>query len=120
MLTDSIPATCAGCRKAHNGKYGLSAARNPYCYECCAKTDRATMLETGRTVLYLTRADDGYWYATNWPGTLRFQITLRHKGKHNMARVRYDVWFRGPDGKAWHGVQYGDNTQLLHCRRTKD
>ena len=29
----------------------------------------------------------------------------------------YDVWFIGPDGKEWHGVQYGDLTQVCHCRR---
>jgi hypothetical protein len=44
----------------------------------------------------------------------------RTTGRHNIAGVRYDVWFRGPDGHVWWGVQYGDMTQICHCKRTKE
>lgn len=33
--------------------------------------------------------------------------------------IRIDVWFNGPDGHLWHGVNYGHNSQLCHCRRTR-
>lgn len=111
--------------------YGTMPNGDRHCYACCANTDRADMIATGRATLYLTSRDrkegDKYegpsdpngkvWEATNWPGSLRFRVGHPRKGRHNMARVRYDVWFAGPDGKSWHGAQFGDNTQILHCRR---
>lgn len=94
--------------------YGTDVNGRRHCYACCAELDKAQMVRDGRTVLYLT--DKG---VTNWPSSLVFPVRYRRKGRHNMARTRYDVWFTGPDGKNWHGVQYGENTQLCHCRRAK-
>lgn len=104
--------------------YGLDAEGNTYCYACCADRDRADMLATGRATLYLSGPHpDAYsltaWRVSNWPGTLAFRCPAPRKGKHNVARTRYDVWFTGPDGAEWHGVQYGEWTQLVHCRRVK-
>lgn len=91
-----------------------------YCYACCAEREKARMLETGRAVLYLTRETiaGGHvrHFATDWPGELKFRAHTLSKGRHNIARTRIDVWFVGPDGKPWHGVNIGDN-QLLRCRR---
>lgn len=108
------------------------------CYACCGELDRQQMITEGRITLYLsgTKCWNGWgtppddpelMKITNWPGTLRFVIagpTAVHKGRHNIARTRTDVWFRGPDSSGhntatWHGVQYGDNTQLIHCKRVK-
>lgn len=107
-----------------------------HCYQCCADSERARMIETGRATLYLsftwgTRTVEGkhgerrhafgrYTACTvsDWAGKLSF-IGRMHIGHHNMARVRYDVTFTGPDGKAWRGTTYGDNTQICHCRRLK-
>ncbi len=94
------------------------------CYACCAKRDIANMTATGRVVLYLS-AETGVtgvwrnWVVTNWPGTLRFLVEYSRKGSHNIAGSRHDVWFNGPDGSEWHGVCYGENTQLCRCRRLK-
>jgi hypothetical protein len=74
------------------------------------------MLKDGRTVLYL---DTVKRQLTNWPGSLVFPVHHIRTGAHNIARRRYDAWFRGPDGQTWHAIQYGDMTQLAHCRRTK-
>ena len=103
----------------------------PICYECCGKREVASMLETGRATLYLTQPERsgpsyrldsyggrGHAVVTNWPGTLKLNAYVK-RGAHNIARPRYDAWFTGPDGKPWHGVTYGDNTQLCHCRRVK-
>lgn len=110
--------------------YGQDADGKRYCYACCATRDREQMVRDGKATLYLSRDETGpavgnmgprYSYkVTNWPGSLVFKVggAIRH-GKHNIARTRSDVWFTGPDGKEWHGVQYGDNTQLCHCRRIK-
>jgi len=98
--------------------------REKHCYACCAETERNWMLVKGKTILYLTQNDDGAWEVTDWPGKLRFPVIAHWKGKHNWAGVRYDVWFNGPDEYGgytarWWGVQYGDNTQLCHCKRTR-
>jgi hypothetical protein len=97
----------------HTTGYGVDIHGARFCYECAAKRDRADMLATGRATLYLT--DKGL---TNWPGSLFIIVSERKTGRHNMARVRYDVWFTF-GGAEWHGVQYGDNTQICHCRRIK-
>ena len=85
------------------------------CFACCGVRDRADMIATGRAMLYLSRTT-----VSNWPGTLTFQTGRIVKGRHNIARTRYDAWFCGPDGFVWHGVQYGDNTQIIHCKRTRE
>ena len=72
------------------------------------------MRNHGKIALYLT--DEG---VTNWPASLVFPVRYRRIGRHNWAGKRYDVWFTGPDGKPWHGTQYGDNTQIIHCKRVK-
>lgn len=103
------------------------------CYECCGKRDAKDMEDTGKTVLYLTSTvkhptereyelgyrDTKVYTVTNWPGTLAFKVFMSKEGHHNFAGSRTDVWFRGPDGKLWWGVQYGDTTQLVHCKRLK-
>lgn len=109
--------------------YGKDANGNRHCYDCCAESDRQSMIDTGRGVLYLTIRDeispaggnygDKIGTLTNWPGSLTFQTGRIRKGYHNIAGVRYDTWFRGPDGHKWHAVQYGDNTQIAHCKRVK-
>lgn len=93
--------------------YGVDRSGRKHCYECCAKRDVADMVSTGRATLYLSNGE-----VSNWPGSLKFRAHVR-KGRHNIARTRYDAWFTGPDGKQWHGVQYGDNTQICHCKRLK-
>lgn len=98
--------------------YGVTPDGKKHCFACCADTDRASMIETGRATLYLTQKDFGST-VTNWPGTLSFTVGQIKVSRHNMARKRYDFWFRGPDGKTWRGYQIGDNTQIAHCKRTK-
>ena len=105
--------------------YGVDMDGNRKCYECCAVDDKARMIETGKATLYLSRSisaewpDKGkeVWTVGNWPGSLKLRTGSPRKGRHNIAGSRYDVWFTGPDGKDWHGVQYGENTQICHCRR---
>ena len=111
--------------------YGYDAAANILCYACCGKRDMADMIENGRATLYLTQPErsapglrldsygrSGHAIVSNWPGTMRLPCYVK-QGRHNIAGKRYDAWFTGPDGKKWHGVTYGDNTQLCHCKRLK-
>lgn len=85
------------------------------CFPCCGKRDEKWMRENDRMTLYYT----GDGRIINWPGSLEFKERDMKVSRHNIARVRYSVWFNGPDGSPWYGVQYGDNTQLLHCRKLK-
>jgi hypothetical protein len=83
----------------------------------CAGQDAALeLIRFGDAALYL---DMDRREVINWSGTVRFPIRRVRKGRHNVARVRHDVWFNGPDGFVWHGVLYGMNTQVVHCKRTK-
>ena len=118
---------CADCgeEKVHvnpNGcggtGYGVGPNGEKVCYTCCGKRDSAEMTAQGRAVLYLT-VREGKPVVTNWPGTLTLPVRAFRKGRHNIAGVREDVWFTGPDGREWHGVCYGRNTQLCHCKRLK-
>lgn len=95
-----------------------------HCYHCCAEAERNWMIVKGRTILYLVQNKEGAWEVTDWPGILRFTVHSRSQGKHNWGIPRYDVWFNGPDEQGgytarWWGVQYGDNTQVCHCKRVR-
>lgn len=118
MNCDSCSQTIVKPENGFTTGYGTDSEGRRHCYACCAERDRQSMRETGRATLYLVKRDDG-WHATNWPGSLDIKLHAEpRKGYHNMARYRYDVWFDA-FGRSWHGVQYGDNTQILHCRSVK-
>lgn len=115
--------TCYACKKEiehDNGGsggtgYGFDCKHHKVCYSCCAVRDTETMKKESRIVLYLSKDTDGHYHVSNWPGTLKIEPFKVRIGRHNIAGSRYDVWFSHA-GKSWHGVQYGENTQLLHCK----
>lgn len=113
--------------------YGKDREGNKHCFECCAKRERADMERTGRATLYLvsepmppapkspgTHETGAKHEVTDWPGRLRFKVWGLSKGRHKMGRVRYDFRFHGPDDFVWSGTQFGDFTQIAHCKRTKE
>ena len=73
------------------------------------------MIRNGTAYLY-----DCVRTVTNWSNSIRFHVTGRTRGDHNIARFQYHAWFNGPDGYRWHGVRYGDNTQVMRCKRTRE
>lgn len=93
--------------------YARYAQDRMVCYECCGKLEAAELQKTGKGCLYLTDKT-----LSNWPGTLKIPVHYMKTGRHNMAGRRYDVWFTF-QGAEWHGVQYGDNTQICRVRRLK-
>lgn len=115
--------------KPHIGNYGRDKEDNKFCFDCCGKQDLEQMRTQDRITLYLTMPTHGAKMngqikffdgkVSNWPGSLSLHATGR-VGNHNIARTRYDCWFSDPHGNKWHGVQYGDFTQLVHCRKLKD
>lgn len=101
--------------------YGVDVEGKKYCYDCCARRDREQMLRDGRATMYLvSEALNGYTThkMTNWPGSLSLPVYRVKKGHHNIAGTRHDFWF-ALAGDTWHGVQYGESTQIAHCRRLK-
>ena len=126
-MTDHKNETCHDCGGAFTSDgcgtgYGVGLDGYRVCYACCGKRDRATMIATGRFVGYLTggylsRGASKPWTVGNWPDSLEFRATVR-EGRHNIARVRRDAWFDGPDGFEWHGVQLGNNSEIITCKRT--
>jgi len=77
------------------------------------------MREHGRTLLYDATVKGGLTELTDWPGKLRILVRYSKHGHHNIARWQYFYWFEFEDRK-WFGVRYGDNTQIVHCRRLKN
>lgn len=125
---------CKKCGKVCNHEepftgYGVYDGQT-YCYDCCGIIERAALLEEGKAVLYLTLDQEpqlynkrGWYYPksaklSNWPGTFSISIHAIKVGGHNITGRRFDVWFKFY-GSQWHGVQYGDNTQLCHVRRLR-
>jgi hypothetical protein len=110
--------------------WGRYPAGSKVCFDCCAILDKLDMAHFGKATFYLSRPAKGWqaplgsskstgYRVANWPGTLSFDVTHISTGRHNIAGKRYDVWFTGPDGVLWHGTQYGNNTQICHCKRSK-
>ena len=99
--------------------YGIDKQGRKVCYSCCGKRDSADMSATGRAVLYLTEEGPEGAVVSNWPGTLKFRVRYKRVGSHNLAGRRVDVWFTDSDGREWHGINYGHNSQLCHCRRLR-
>lgn len=125
MKTEQDIKTCDICHKeiVSNSEfttgYGMAKDGSINCYECCAKMDKAHMKTYGKTTLYLNYDfKNKQAEVQNWPGTLKIPCTNIRIGRHNIAGKRYDVWFNF-SGYVWHGIQYGDNTQLCHCKQTK-
>ena len=104
--------------------YAVKDNGDKICYECCAVNDREYMRTHGKITLYLSKMSEydpklrTIWEITNWPGSLRFPVREIRESWHNMARIRYDVWFVF-NNHVWHGQRYGDYGELCHCKQTK-
>ena len=122
--------TCASCKQSvpfpidPSGAYtcgtgygvtGPAGQESMICFACCGKADESEMLQTGKATLYISGRT-----VTNWPGTLKLPATHVRTNRHSggFGSQRKDVWFTGPDGKQWHGINRGDN-DILRCKRLK-
>lgn len=124
---------CADCGKecipdGVGTGYGITSdTHKTVCYECCGKRDEKELmsLKLGEHyVLYLTKkveeipgGTETKWFLTNWPGTFRQGVWAK-EGRHNIARVRRDVWFKLKD-HYFHGTQYGNDSELCYITRVK-
>lgn len=115
--------------------YGTDSDGRRACFQCCADKERASMIETGRAVLYLTHKKSPEqlpgasmarglvvrWEVTDWPGLLRFPAYGVTESRHGggFGAQRTDAYFRGPDGATWHAVNRGDN-DIARCHRVAE
>lgn len=126
---------CADCglpikRPANSCSTGygtMPEAQEVVCYDCCGKRDLAELQNAkpgDKFTFYLIKEKNGdghiptgCWVATNWPGTWK-HVVFPRVGNHNWAGVRRDVWFSvgKPDGSRnyFHGIQYGDDSEICH------
>ena len=122
--------TCSKCNKEFiptrcGTGYGVDKDNNRVCYSCCAISDKEQMRTSDKIVLYLTKKvinekrGEYQYHVTNWPGTLDFPVYYSRNGCHNIAGTREDVWFVF-EGKTWHGIQYGNFSEICHCKVTKN
>lgn len=117
------PATihCDRCKKqivtepgSCDTGYGTTPDGQKHCYACCARMDEEHMRTHGKTMLYLSNG-----MVTNWPNSLRIKPARIWTGRHNFAgKVTY-VNFAF-EGFWWLGKCVGSDTQILHCKRTKE
>jgi len=105
---------------------GVNAAGETLCNSCCAFADVIDMVNTepGQTApIALYVVPDELLTVANWPSTLKLQI-LRYgtwvPGGFGGSKRR-TVYFRGPMGSRWSGVEYNGNAGnlLRKLRRLK-
>lgn len=104
-------------RRSHGRTDGKRETK--HCYPCAAIHEARDMEKDGRWYGYIKFDDNTKYPLTvqNWTGNLSFIIT-RWSGP--TAAGRYEVWFRGSDGRIWHGIHVHDGkTELTRCRVTK-
>lgn len=96
--------------------YGLDVNGNKICFSCCGKNDEKELAELKPKQKFTLYLDTVKKTLTNWPGTLVIPIGCIREGKHNIARKRFDVWFKF-NGNNYHATQYGTTTQIAHVKR---
>ena len=112
MKGDDHMWKCSVCGKEYE-KMGCGIRPNGdrVCFPCCGDLDRKALMDLKngeKMYLYLSNEK-----VTNWPGSLVINPTRIKKGRHNIAGTRHDVWFE-LNGKHFHGVQYGDFSEICH------
>lgn len=98
----------------------LPVTGDKICYSCCGELDKQQLLNAkpgDKFCFYLIGDIQSGHYVSNWPGSFKIRVYPR-KGRHNFAGARYDFWFNVGNHE-FHGVQYGDNTQVAYIRCLK-
>jgi len=117
---------CARCKKEKINEsnittgYGTGETGEKVCFECCGIEDANTLRETGKLTGYYCNGEDGKYYFTNWPGTLKLPVYYSRQSWHNFAgkNGRTDFWLKF-EGKEFHGVQIGHFSQIATIKQLK-
>ncbi len=103
---------------APSGKVEMTTAQVEAHNRELAQAEIEHAKQTGRAIFYLFSREGFTGDVGNWTGEHRWHIRHSRDSWHNMAGKRTDLWFTGPDGKNWHGVNIGDN-DIVRCKRVK-
>lgn len=109
---------------------GTNAAGETLCFACCGFLDAITMARTepgevAGLALYVADGSSGCPEAAkvaNWPGTLSMNVTAVTRWvRGGFGSKRRTLYFRGPMGSWWSGVEYNGNAGnlLRNVRRLK-
>jgi hypothetical protein len=107
---------------------GVNAAGETLCYDCCGFADVIDMANTepGQRGVIALYAGVPYLgkptEVSNWPSSLTLTVTSATEWKlGGFGSKRRTVYFRGPMGSHWSGVEFNGNagTFLRNVRRLK-
>ncbi len=119
-MTHSFKCSQCGKDKVHESEfstgYGTDKEGNKICFECCGLNNAKELdnLKKGEKSIQ-------YWDGKNiinWPSSLVIKPYYTTKGRHNIARIREDIYFNF-NGNKFHATQYGNNSQIAHIRKIK-
>lgn len=106
--------------------FALDEDENKICFDCCGFNDARDLkeLEPGKQMLLYLNTNTKE--ISNWPGSFTFVVPIIRTTQHSVPCKkatryinRYDTWFKY-EGNNYHGVQYGDNTTIVHIRKLKN
>ena len=103
--------------------YAITDEGMKICYDCCGKIDMEHLKNAklgNKYYFYLCEEKEGEcvkYFVSNWPGTFKLRVYPK-EGRHNIAGKRMDFWFEYY-GNNFHGVQYGNDSQIAHVRCVK-
>lgn len=92
--------------------YGVRKDGSTMCIDCVTIAAKNALERRGTGQLVLCEG-----FVMNEAKTLQFDIVHRSKADHNVAKVRHDIWFIGPDGMRWQGTRYGAGDGPMNVRR---
>lgn len=119
--------------------YAYLNARNDLrkvCYVCAASIDQDHMDKTGKITLYLDglsslrlnpartnkqkTASGVKIMVSNYCGSLSYPVELVRTGNGGINKIRRDIYFTDHAGRVWWGVQFGNKSPLVYCKRMKE
>lgn len=94
--------------------YAVVETGKKMCYACCGAYEARILRETKKLQGYLHGNE-----FTNWPGTFRIPLGIyRRVSRNNFGAKRTDFWATW-EGRRYHGVQVGDNTECAWIKEVK-
>ena len=121
------------------GNLSLTQAQVDTHNKVLGEAELAAATEQGRGLFYLSyetpqctpdnprwqQENRGEWYkknytVSNWSGLFKVRafVTQSRVAGYNCSTRRH-VYFTGPDGQRWYGIQQGEHTQVCRARRLK-
>lgn len=92
--------------------YGVRKDGTTACIDCLTASQKDALERDGQGRMLLSGNR-----VVNEAGTLAYEITRSVEAGHNIAAIRRDLWFIGPDDMLWQGTRYGDGDGKINVKR---